>query len=107
VGLWPNFERGERIGGRYEKINGLLLRLSSDLKIDLWTLDALWWFLLGPDRLPQTVREATQQTASGGNSFALERQLEEFLLERALKNNLAVCDADIWCNSIAARPCFV
>src|SRR5438874_7604083 len=63
VGLWPNFERGERLGGRYEKINGLFLRLSSDLGIDLWTLDALWWFLLEPDQLPQSVGEAPQQTA--------------------------------------------
>jgi hypothetical protein len=37
LGLWP--------GGRYEEINTVLLRLSSDLKIDLWTLDGLmWWY---------------------------------------------------------------
>lgn len=54
VGIWPNFERGAGDGGRYEKINGLLLRLSSDLKIDLWTLDSLWWILVEPGRLPQT-----------------------------------------------------
>lgn len=81
VDLWPNFEKGEGVGGRYEKINGLLLRLSSDLRIDLWTLDALWWFLLEPDRLPQRGAEATPQPAQGAESFALERQLEEFLLE--------------------------
>ena len=28
VGLWPNFERGEGLGRRYEKLNSLLLRLS-------------------------------------------------------------------------------
>ena len=46
VGLWPNFERGEGVGGRYEEINRLLRRLSPDLGVDLWTLDALWWFSL-------------------------------------------------------------
>jgi len=37
-----------RLGGgfRYKAINDLLLQLSSDLVIDLWTLDALWWQLL-------------------------------------------------------------
>jgi hypothetical protein len=46
VGLWPKFKRGEDRGGKYEILNDLLLRLSSDLKIDLWTLDWLWWGLL-------------------------------------------------------------
>ena len=44
--------RGEGVGGRYEKINSLLVCLSSDLGIDLWTLDALWWFLLEPEGPP-------------------------------------------------------
>jgi hypothetical protein len=89
VGLWPNFERGEGVGGRYEKINSLLVRLSSDLGIGLWTLDALWWFLLEPDRLPQAGAEITPQTVQGGESFALERQLEEFLLENWDRTPLA------------------
>jgi len=55
VGLWPNLLKGEGIGGRYEKINNLLHHLSSDLGIDFWTLDALWWFVLAPARLPPPV----------------------------------------------------
>lgn len=77
--LWPNFKKGEGVGGRYEKINSLLMRLSSDLGIDLWTLDALWWFLLEPERLPQS--GGPEATLQAGESFALESQLEEFLLE--------------------------
>lgn len=80
--LWPNLERGEGLGRRYEKINGLLVRLSSDLGIDLWTLDALWWFLLEPERLPQPISETSTQ-------FVLERQLEEFLLENWDRTPLA------------------
>lgn len=87
--LWPKLERGEGIGGRYEKINSLLVRVSFDLGIDLWTLDALWWFLLEPDRLPQPVLEPTLQPAQGGESFILERQLEEFLLENWDRTPLA------------------
>lgn len=89
VDLWANLERGEGVGGRYEKINALLVRLSSDLGIDLWTLDALWWVLLEPERLPQHVGEVTSQTVQGGDSFALERQLEEFLLENWDRTPLA------------------
>jgi len=89
AGLWPNFDRGEGVGGRYEKINSLLVRLGSDLAIDLWTLDALWWFLLEPDRLPQAAAQTTAQTVQGGESFALERQLEEFLLENWDRTPLA------------------
>jgi hypothetical protein len=80
AGLWPNFERGEDIGRRYEKINSLLVRLSSDLEIDLWTLDALWWSLLEPETLPPLGSETSTQIAEG-QSFPLERQLETFLLE--------------------------
>lgn len=89
VGLWPSFGWGEGVGGRYDKINALLLRLSLDLGIDLWTLDALWWFLLEPDQLPQSVSEAMPQPSGTGESFALERQLEQFLLENWDRTPLA------------------
>ncbi len=87
LGLWPDFERGESVGSRYEKINIVLLRLAHDLGIDLWTLDAAWWFYLSPDRLPQG--PATQAPFVGPTAtvveplgtFTLERQLEIFLLE--------------------------
>ncbi len=46
LNILPKFERGETKGKKYEKINNKLLKLASDLKIDLWTLDALWWFIM-------------------------------------------------------------
>jgi len=89
LGLWPTLERGDGIGGRYEKINTLLVGLSSDLGIDLWTLDALWWFLLEPERLPTSDSPTSAPFAQGGESFALERQLQEFLLENWERTPLA------------------
>jgi hypothetical protein len=89
VGLWPHFARGEGVGGRYEQINELLVRLRTELGIDLWTLDALWWFLLEPERLPQAVAETSPQIVASGERFALERQLEEFLLENWERTPLA------------------
>jgi hypothetical protein len=89
VALWPTFEKGDGLGGRYEKINTLLVRLSSDLGIDLWTLDALWVFLLEPERLSTPDLEPAAPFAQGGESFALERQLQEFLLENWERTPLA------------------
>ncbi|HDR46814.1 MAG TPA: hypothetical protein ENN94_03835, partial [Geoalkalibacter subterraneus] len=45
LGIWPNFDRGESFGSRYVKVNQILLQLRDALQIDLWTLDALWWYL--------------------------------------------------------------
>jgi hypothetical protein len=43
INLWPT---GMNDGKRYEKINEeIFLRLVSDLDVDLWTLDTLWWFI--------------------------------------------------------------
>ncbi len=48
VELWHDFVRARTPGQQYEQINQLLLQLAADLRIDLWTLDALMWGLL-PD----------------------------------------------------------
>lgn len=77
-GIWPDFERGEGIGGQYGRINDLLLNLSSDLDIDLWTLDALWGFMLAREQVSEPEPETLLER---GNGFGLERQLEAFLLE--------------------------
>ena len=87
LNLFPESARGEGIGRKYAKINAVLLRLCEDLSIDLWTLDALWWFLLEPDRLPPT---STQTDSSQQlESFGLEKQLEDFLLENWERTILA------------------
>lgn len=91
LGVWPEFERGLSRGERYVRVNELLLRLSGDLGIDLWTLDTLWWFLDeqrgdGPadEALEETpaaetfvIRPDADQPAS--QHFGLERHLHAFL----------------------------
>jgi hypothetical protein len=89
MGIWPEFERGDGTGNRYKKINDLLIRLIKDLEIDLWTLDALWWFILESDRLPQPSSNSSVQFVERGERFALERQLEAFLLENWACTSLA------------------
>jgi len=41
--LWPRFVRGATFGEKYAAINDVLTRLASDVEVDLWTLDALFW----------------------------------------------------------------
>ena len=82
LGIWPSFDRGESFGNRYVKVNQILLQLRDALQIDLWTLDALWWFLDKPDEPP--VAEGTGPAASGmpfenEQRFGLERHLHDFL----------------------------
>jgi hypothetical protein len=89
VGLWPDFARGTDIGGRYAKINALLARLALDLEMDFWTLDTFWWFILEPvPPISETTLTASPIVENGGR-FALERQLEEFLLENWERTPLA------------------
>ena len=94
--LWPRFERGESEGKRYVKINNILNRLSRELGVDLWMLDALWYYLLvDTDSLPPTVIEDEESPVSisiegtaaerivdpesESQLFGLERHLHEFL----------------------------
>ncbi len=83
--IWPNFERAESIGGRYEKINPILLALANDLQTDLWTLDALWWAASQDRSSVQRESPDGHSTAFETNSssesqvFGLERHLHEFL----------------------------
>lgn len=89
VGLWPDFARGADIGRRYAQINDLLARLAADLEMDFWTLDTFWWFVLEPvPPISETTSTASPIVENGGH-FALERQLEEFLLENWERTPLA------------------
>lgn len=42
-GIWPTFPYAASPGKKYEIINSVLINLSEELEVDLWTLDALWW----------------------------------------------------------------
>lgn len=41
LGIWPEFSRGMTLGKRYDAVNEILKKLSDDLKVEHWTLDAL------------------------------------------------------------------
>ena len=43
--IWPKFDHGETFGERYIKVNDVLLSLRNDLELDLWTLDAVFYFI--------------------------------------------------------------
>lgn len=45
VRLWDARWEGDPAGDVYEEMNKIFLELSRYLKIDLWTLDGLWWVL--------------------------------------------------------------
>lgn len=91
--IWPEFEKGESFGSRYNTVNGILLHLCEELKIDLWTLDALWWYLDqfkspadGQDG--DTERPLHPAAIDSDQRFGLERHLHEFLLDNWEKTEL-------------------
>jgi len=91
--LWPEFPRGAFFGEKYERINHVLLAVSKELDVDLWTLDMLWWRVsnthtpkgisaevaLGISKDEET--EITEGVTSGECVFALEKYLHEFLVD--------------------------
>ncbi len=88
LGIFPDATRGESTGQRYEQVNNVLLRLASDLGIDLWTLDALLWYVVSvPQERPgEDQDEAEPEDALG---FSLERHLHEFLRDDWDRTELA------------------
>ena len=84
LGIWPKFDRGESFGSRYVKVNQILLQLRDMLQLDLWTLDALWWYLDQKESGDLPLSEVTGTTSGGVSAeteqrFGLERHLHEFL----------------------------
>jgi hypothetical protein len=57
LALYPEINGGKKLGARYIKINTVLTQLAAALGIDLWTLDALWWMVLGHDSMPGAARD--------------------------------------------------
>jgi hypothetical protein len=51
--IWPTL-RGATVGERYAAVNDVLTSLATDLKIDFWSLDALWWAYLGMRDIPSS-----------------------------------------------------
>lgn len=77
LGIWPAFDRNESFGSRYVKVNQILLQLRDMLQTNLWTLDALWWYLdeesdIADPPFPNALVKNEQR-------FGIERHLHEFL----------------------------
>lgn len=84
--IWPIFDRGESMGGRYFKVNEILKELSRELEIDLWTLDSLWWGL--KSLAEEATKAESEFVGSHTNSeffpslgFRLERHLQDFMAD--------------------------
>ena len=73
--LWPPFDRGATMGQKYVQINRILNELARNLGVDLWTLDALTWGVIGGKEEIESVEEIETQE----QRFGLERHLHEFL----------------------------
>ena len=43
LGIFPKFKK-ESFGEKYEIISDMLLLISKKLRVDLWTLDSLFWY---------------------------------------------------------------
>jgi len=91
--LWPEFPRGASFGERYEKINHVLLEVSKELDLDLWTLDMLWWRVSNTHTPKGISKEGVSGTSEDEGTeitegvtgsecvFALEKYLHEFLVD--------------------------
>lgn len=91
LGLWQEFVKGRTPGQQYETINKLLVRCAEDLKIDLWTLDALMWGVLPDEDETIQPNHYIQATESVTPSFLNEIHHTE-LKARLEKLTLAPLD---------------
>jgi len=75
MGIWPEFDRSMTLGKRYDIINDLLRKLSDELGVDLWTLDALFWGIVKKEEDTETKMPVIE------HGFRLERHLQDFLID--------------------------
>lgn len=93
--LLPKWPRGASFGVRYAAINAVLNKLATELEIDLWTLDAVWWYLssdenkIEGDAYEETVPIAEVRMAQSANRFAIERHLHDYLFDNWSQLDLA------------------
>lgn len=79
--IWPKFEHGESSGSKYAKINEVLKELSRELKMDLWTLDSLWWAIKSEIIADSPAVLPYDNCFYPSRGFRLERQLQDFLAD--------------------------
>jgi hypothetical protein len=90
LGLWPELNQGTSSGEQYEAANTLLNQLAKDLQTDLWTLDALfYWMKDGADNGSKAGGSGTGGAViDDQQSFGLEKHLHDFLFENWDKTEL-------------------
>jgi len=86
LGLWPDMPRGASFGERYERMNAVVLDVASELGVDLWTLDLLWWRVVQEDDRASAEVEGEERTeaeeqAGRAAAFGLEKHLHDFLVD--------------------------
>ncbi len=87
--IWPDFDRAASTGERYEHLNALMLEISAELGVDLWTLDALWWRVLRPSEPLEDEEETEEETTDTAYPrFGLERHLHDFLFDNWAQTKL-------------------
>ena len=82
LGIWPTFKRGDSFGSRYVQVNGILNEIASQIRADLWTLDALWWYIDSQEG------ESPEPAVTEDMGFGLERHLHDFMRDNWSKLQL-------------------
>lgn len=76
--VWPDFERGEPFGSRYERVNTTLRNLRDEVGVDLWTLDTLLNQIV--EMADEDLPGPEDESAGDAGEFVAERHLQEFLV---------------------------
>ncbi len=85
LNLWPQFARGDSFGTRYARINTIFQEITHHTRIDLWTIDILWWTIQKTSLIKGVEGDGGEVIVDGGTEpdasqrFGLERHLHEFL----------------------------
>ncbi len=79
LNVWPEFERGESFGSRYQKVNSTLNQLSHEVGIDLWTLDSLLDHIV--ETADEDLPELEEAPESVTGEFVAEKHLQKFLVD--------------------------
>ncbi|MBM3137309.1 MAG: DUF91 domain-containing protein [Chloroflexi bacterium] len=79
LNIFPGFETREDFGIRYTKVNDILIRLTTDLNIDFWLLDFLWWKVLKEE--PNTSDLEEEISEADDHRFGIERHLQDFITD--------------------------
>jgi hypothetical protein len=77
--VWPDFDRGEIFGSKYQKVNSTLTRLSDEVGIDLWTLDSLLDHFV--ENAEDEPLDSEEESKGGTGEFVAEKHLQKYLVD--------------------------